>query len=322
MSYHYGIDGITKDRTESLRLFRLAADHGHGGAKAMLCNVSPESISADYCKSADRTLPGLAREFPMIPIKLSSGREIKLEAMVVRPDKPGRFPLVILVHGTNPTAGKDFRQVYARQSPAAFTNVAAAFAAHGYAAVAIMRRGFGHSEGQFAEGVHRSCDNQDYLVAGRSAGEDVTGAIATLRHEAWTDPDRVLLLGVSTGGVAVTAAAAKNPAGVVGILNVAGGFRSDLPCGPDHLVKEFGIFARTARIPALWIYAENDRYFAPRHVKSWHAAFRSQGGRGELVLVPPFGEDGHLLFTRGMTVWHPIVGGFLREVVPTAGSAQ
>ena len=57
-------------------------------------------------------------------------------------------------------------------------------------------------------------------------------------------------------------------------------------------------------------------------MKSWHAAFRSQGGRGELLLLPPFGDDGHLLFSRGMSVWQPIVDGFLREVVPAAGSAQ
>jgi hypothetical protein len=57
-------------------------------------------------------------------------------------------------------------------------------------------------------------------------------------------------------------------------------------------------------------------------VKSWYEAFRSQGGRGELILVPPFGDDGHLLFNRGLPVWQPIVERFLLEVAPTPVNAQ
>ena len=64
--------------------------------------------------------------------------------------------------------------------------------------------------------------------------EDVTGAVATLRGEPWVDPDRVLLLGHSTGGFAVTAAAANNPPGVVGILDFAGGHGS---AGPDRVCR-------------------------------------------------------------------------------------
>jgi pimeloyl-ACP methyl ester carboxylesterase len=72
-----------------------------------------------------------------------------------------------------------------------------------------------------------------------------------------------LLLGHSTGGFAVTAAAANNPPGVVGILDFAGGHGSagpDRVCSPDRLVEDAGIFGRTARVPALWVYSENDHY--------------------------------------------------------------
>jgi pimeloyl-ACP methyl ester carboxylesterase len=72
-----------------------------------------------------------------------------------------------------------------------------------------------------------------------------------------------LLLGHSTGGFAVTAAAANNPPGVVGILDFAGGHGSagpDRVCSPDRLVEDADMLGRTARVPALWIYSENDHY--------------------------------------------------------------
>ena len=102
-----------------------------------------------------------------------------------------------------------------------------------------MRRGFGRSDGTYAEkyGVGATCGNLDYLRVARISAEDVLGAAAALRAEVWVDPDRTVLLGQSTGGLAVTAAAAANPLGVVGILDFAGGRGSDAPdhvCDEDH----------------------------------------------------------------------------------------
>ena len=38
-----------------------------------------------------------------------------------------------------------------------------------------------------------------------------------------------------------------------------------------------------------------------------------------LVLLPPFGEDGHLLFSRGFSIWQPIVERFLLAHIPING---
>ena len=121
----------------------------------------------------------------------------------------------------------------------------------------------------------------------------------------------------------MTAAAAKNPAGVVGILNVAGGFRSDLPCGPDHLVKEFGIFARTARIPALWIYAENDRYFPPDLARRMFETYTKAGAPAQLQMLPPLGDDGHFVLSGSVDRWWPSVEPFLSGLhLPTSVAMQ
>jgi hypothetical protein len=74
-----------------------------------------------------------------------------------------------------------------------------------------------------------------------NSGEDVLAAIETLRAEPWADSDHILLLCLSTGRLAVTAASARNPPGVVGVINFDGG-RDGLDadrqaCNPNWLVE-------------------------------------------------------------------------------------
>jgi hypothetical protein len=92
-------------------------------------------------------------------------------------------------------------------------------------------------------------------------------AVTSLRKESWVDPDHVVLLGHSTGGLAVTAAAAAKPPGVVGILNFDGGRHGRLGpnqfCDRNKLVDTMAALGRTAHVPALWLYAENDRSYGP-----------------------------------------------------------
>jgi pimeloyl-ACP methyl ester carboxylesterase len=272
--------------------------------------------------AADNVLPGLVREDRLIPITLADGSQARLETMVVRPDRSGRFPLVVLVHGTNPASGQAFRAAAARQSPADLLNLAVAFAQHGYAVAAIMRRGFGRSDGPFAETLSGPCDDRDYLAVGRIAADDVSGALATLRGEPWVEPDRVLLMGHSTGGFAVTAAAADNPAGVVGVLNFEGAHGSvpGRTCSPDHLVTDAGIFGRTARIPALWVYSENDRSAPPALGRRMFDAYVASGAPAQFQVLPPFGVDGHAMVPMGPAdLWWPAVESFLNRLkLPTS----
>jgi dienelactone hydrolase len=251
--------------------------------------------------AADTTmLPGLIHTPMSVVIDLPDGRTAALEAFVIRPDRPGRYPLAVLVHGTPRGDGAAFLDKIGRMSPADLSGPALAFATHGYAVVSILRRGFGHSGGPFAERYSSPCDDRDYLRVGQASAEDMTGAVAALRHEPWVDPDRIVLLGVSTGGFAVTAAAATNPPGVVGVLSFAGGRGSVAPdkvCGADRLVADVGTFGRTARVPALWVYAENDHYFPPALAHRMFEAYTAAGAPAKLRMLPPFGPDGHMFLT-------------------------
>jgi dienelactone hydrolase len=220
-------------------------------------------LTAQAARADESLLPGLIREPTFVSIALPDGAQERLEALTVRPDRPGRFPLVLMVHGT-----PRYSIRRSDMSPAAYIVPAVTFASRGYAVVSIMRRGFGHSDGPYAEeyGTGATCGNRDYLRVAQISAEDILGAVAVLRAERWIDPNRIVLLGQSTGGLAVTAAAAANPPGVAGILDFAGGRGSDTPdhvCDEDHLVGAFGEFGKTARAPALWVFAENDHFFGP-----------------------------------------------------------
>ncbi|WP_249154476.1 alpha/beta hydrolase family protein [Bradyrhizobium manausense] len=272
--------------------------------------------------AADPALPGLVRQDRMVPVTLADGRQVRLESMILRPDRPGRFPLVLLVHGTIPGTGEAFRAALARETPASLLNPAVAFAQRGYAVASIMRRGFGHSDGPFAETLSGPCDDRDYLAVSRIAAEDINGALATLRGEPWVEPDRILLMGHSTGGFAVTAVAADNPAGVVGVLNfeAAHGSVPGRTCSPDHLVADAAIFGRTARIPALWVYAENDRSAPPALGRRMFDAYVASGAPAQFQILPPFGVDGHAMVPMAPAeVWWPAVESFLNRLrLPTS----
>jgi pimeloyl-ACP methyl ester carboxylesterase len=113
-----------------------------------------------------------------------------------------------------------------------------------------MRRGFGRSGGAYSEDLPKACD---YLPAVRISAEDVMAAVTSLRKESWVDPDHVVLLGHSTGGLAMTAAAAAKPPGVVGILNFDGRRHGRLGpdqfCDPNKLVDTMAALGRPRTFP-------------------------------------------------------------------------
>ncbi|MBN8941330.1 MAG: alpha/beta hydrolase [Rhizobiales bacterium] len=257
-------------------------------------------------------LPGLTSAPLSVAVTLS-GSKLSLDGFVIRPDRPGRFPLVVMVHGTPSLRGDAFFRELVKRSPVDFNTPAIAFAQRGYAAVTIMRRGFGRSDGAYAEDLRDDCD---YLPAVRISGQDVLAALASLRREAWVDADHIVLLGHSTGGLAATAAAAENPAGVVAVLNFDGGrhspSRSGQMCSPDSLVDTWAALGRVGRIPALWIYAENDRSYGPDLARRMFGAYSAGGAPAQLQVLPPFGSDGHDLITKASPEnWLPAVAPFL-----------
>jgi dienelactone hydrolase len=128
-------------------------------------------------------------------------------------------------------------------------------------------------------------------------------------------------VGQSGGGWGSIALGSKNPPSVRAIITFAAGRggrvggKPNNNCAPDELVKETAEFGRTARIPMLWLYVENDTYFGPELTKRMHAAFTDAGGNAEYHLFPAFGSDGHFFIDSAdaVPIWAPLVSQFLEE---------
>lgn len=261
-------------------------------------------------------LPGLVRETLKLGVSLPDGTKAELEALVTRPDGPGRFPLILINQGIP-------RDVSAavRLTPESYSSPAIVFAQHGYAAVVVNRRGFGLSSGSIDLPMG-PCGDRDYTAAARAQAVDILAVLATLRGEPWVDPDHLVVVGHSLGGLAALAAAADAPAGVVGIVDFAGGLGSQMPgmvCSPQHLVATMRDLGAVVHISSLWIFAQNDQFFGPALARQMFDAYTSAGAPAEFDAAPPYDHDGHLLiFSPPPAVWWPRVAGFLAQVhLPT-----
>ena len=228
------------------------------------------------------------------------------------------YPLLVLSHGRAPDSAG--RQKLGR---ARYSEASKYFASLGYSVWVPTRIGYGVSGSDEDPEDSGACGSKLYPPAYAASTEQVLQVMAYAKRLPEIDGTRIVSVGQSFGGTTSIALAARTPPGLVAAINFAGGgggnsqTRPGEPCDPFRLAELFAGYGKGARVPTLWIYAENDRYFAPRYVRSWYDAFRAEGGNGELVLLPPFGEDGHLLFSRGMPVWHPIVERFLVAHIPT-----
>jgi len=232
-----------------------------------------------------------------------------LAASLVRPAESGKYPLVLISHGSPRNA--DARKTMSTRT---WLPMANEFARRGFAAVVVMRRGYGDSGGEYAE-YSGPCDDRDYLKSARVSAGDLKAAIEFLKQRDDIDAARIIAVGLSAGGLASVALAADAPAGLRGAISFAGGRGSDWPdhvCQEDRLVAAFRALGKTSRTPMLWVYAANDRFFAPELAEKFRIAFVNAGGQLEFIARPPFGQDGHQLFSlTGIPEWTPIVDAFL-----------
>ena len=234
-----------------------------------------------------------------------------IEVTVFRPGGTGPFPVVVLSHGS-PRSAEDRR----REGRQRLLAQSQRFVAMGFAVLVPTRRGYGESGGTWAE-AYGTCSNPDYYSAGIETARDLRAAVDAVRGEPWADTRRVVLAGQSAGGFGSVAASSQPFAGLVAVVNFAGGRGSQGPddvCGEERLVEAMARYGSAARVPELWIYSVNDRFFGPALARRMHAAFVRSGGRAELIEAPATGLDGHGYFARAMDDWAPRVARFLQRI--------
>ncbi len=243
-------------------------------------------------------------------IPLAEAGERGLQALLIRPSAPGRYPLAVFSHGAPRDA--DYRR---KMSPYASLPVAMEFLRRGYAVAIVMRRGYGTSGGVYSEGVACNRDG-NFTASGLTSATDLRAAFDFLAKRADIDPNVMIAVGESAGGFSSLALSANPPRGLVAAISFAGGRGSTGPhqiCQEDKLVAAFANFGRTSRVPTLWIYAQNDTFFGPSVARRFYEAFTDAGGMAEFIAHPRHGEDGHNFIYRGISLWAPYIDNFLRK---------
>jgi dienelactone hydrolase len=243
----------------------------------------------------------------------SGDTAVALRATVFRPagGLTERRPLVVINHGTSELNRMSV-------SMPVYYWLSRWFVDRGYAVVLPQRRGHGATGGTLVESVG-DCANPDHYRSGLVAAEDVGAAVDYMVRQPFVDPTRVLIVGVSTGGWASLALASQRPELVAAVVNFSGGRgghawgRNNSVCGADELVKAAHDYARTARAPTLWLYAQNDSYFGPAIAARMAEAWKDGGGNAEYDPLPTYGADGHDIVDdrAGWDVWGSALSHFL-----------
>ena len=225
---------------------------------------------------------------------------------------PAPHPILVINHGRASDAPA--RAALGRYRP---LEVVRWFAQLGFLVAVPTRLGYGSTGGEDVEDSG-ACARKVYGPGFGAAAQQTLAVIDSARARADTLKDRTVVVGQSYGGATAVAVAALNPSGIVASINFAGGGGGNPktsarePCAPVLLQRLFAGYGRSARVPMLWLYTENDLYWGAQYPKDWLAAYREGGGSAEFIQFPPHGDDGHLLFTRFPAVWQPAVRTFLR----------
>lgn len=236
-----------------------------------------------------------------------NGKTVRLEGFIVkRSDLTGPLPVALITHGKSANLadmlalrGSDYAP-YARD-----------LARRGYLSVVVMRRGFGQSDGPMPVGV--TCDTQSFTDFFGADADDLQGALEIAAKRPDADPERAVAIGVSAGGAAVMALAARNPKNLRGVINVSGGLQTPECPKEDVLVHAFQDYGAKSRVPSIWIYAKNDTLFGPTLVERMQSAYLDGGGDVKLVMFDKHGNDGHQIFAEagGRVKWLMEMNAFL-----------
>jgi carboxymethylenebutenolidase len=227
--------------------------------------------------------------------------------------RPGPFPAVLWNHGSE-------------RMPGWQPELAAFYTANGFAFFIPHRRGQGQSGAAGPYIVDRQPSKLAVVATGASAGRkiialheeanhDVEAALAWLKARPDIDPGRIVMSGVSFGGIQTLLAAEKG-LGVRAFAAFAPGAMSwRWVTGLDARLEAA---VQHAQAPVLIVQAQNDYNLGPSERLG---PLLEKAGKGRAVVFPPFGtteQEGHGAFAcraEGIVVWGTTVLGFFRGAV-------
>lgn len=237
-----------------------------------------------------------------------------LEMVVYRPHGSGPYPVVVLNHGSTGRGDQAAWFKLTWTSP----ELAEYFANQGWLVLFPQRRGRGQSDGVYDEGFSAdrtqgySCNAEPALKGFERAVEDLEAVMTHVLQRPDVDAQRMLIGGVSRGGILSVAYAGRHPERFRGVVNFVGGWVGDA-C-PEASVINTSLMRQGGRFkqPMVWLYGNRDPYYKLSHSRANHEAFVASGGQGEfLAIEPPPGRNGHMLHNEP-TVWRDHMNRYLK----------
>lgn len=251
-----------------------------------------------------------------IPMPADAGAPaIKLEATLYRAPGAGRAPVVMFHHGSS---GGPIPATYTEraQGLAKFLNQ------RGVALIVPMRSGRGQSEGVDNE-QPSECTVAATQAGLRNASAAVDATMQWLRAQPWSDMSRVVMAGHSRGGLLSVAYAAEYSQAVRGSINFSGGWKDDRCAAVDVNAVVFEAAGKAAeRVPALFLYARGDGFYADSSIEKYARVFKDAGGDVTFRMYAFDDVNGHLLFRRKQPLWEADVAAFIARIGLEAGGAR
>lgn len=271
-----------------------------------------------FCNSS---FARIIEEIIEVPVSVSNSNftnnpkfEQKITVTIWRDDAIKKAPYLLFSHGragTDQERGKFGRSSEKRNSEY--------FVSKGFTVILPTRIGYGVSGGPDAD-YSGACGNKNYLEA-RKAGIDQSKQV--LNHVfdfSYIDRTKGIVVGQSVGGFTTIGLSAENISGLKGAINFAGGDGGDpiksaeKPCG-DYLIKDtFAKYGASNKVPTLWLYSVNDKFWGEQLPKDWFAAFQKAGGKGQFISLPAYKEDGHSIFRGDLNAWKNDFEKFIKEI--------
>jgi dienelactone hydrolase len=260
-------------------------------------------------------------ELYLIPVVDAQGKVLQLKARICRPPGDAPATLVVINHGSPPSA----RDRPTMQLGRCDSEAAEWFLKRGFVVAFALRRGYGASGGGWAED-YGGCNSPDYVRGGLETARDIDAVVNQVTALPFVRREGAVVVGQSAGGWGTLAYdSVRHPkvAALVVMAGGRGGHQHDVPnsnCRADLLAEAAGRYGATASTPMLWIYTANDSYFAPPVARALWQEFTKAGGKTDFEQLGAFDGDGHHLFfgAGGSEVWGPLVERYLADQRVTA----
>ena len=203
--------------------------------------------------STPATSGDLIQERQYLRVKIG-GKDVRLEALVVKRADEGRLPIALFNHGRPGVAamGLDHNLLH---DPG--ITAIADIARRGWLVVAIHRRGYGLSDGPIQS--DSPCAADTFLAWMNADADDIEASIAAVTRRSDADPTRMIAIGESAGGAAALALGARNIPGLVAVIDLAGGEHlAGCAAIKDSVPADFRALGSRSHVPNLWVFAKND----------------------------------------------------------------